>query len=336
MPGRELEVVLAANSGNRELFRSVAERLEATEAFNRHNLQCFADRELKYKWGESVAGKMAIILATTRTYEQWEELYQMMSAARDARAEKILVIILYYGSARQDRKDEARVAISLRMHAEMLEANAVVGRTYVGVVDPHNVAATQCSFRIPCDIVYTRSIVIEWLLAHQEEFTFTTPKGTLSPVIYSTDAGGSAMVGSYADRLRWLRGYGFKVRRHPDQPEECKNMGPSNGRTVCFLDDMIDTGGTMCDQAVYAKRRGGARRVVAIGIHAVLAGPAIQRLGESAIDDIVFTNTLPIDPAAIAYLREKGKRVTVLDVTDIIVQVIKAAPGTGSISSLFK
>lgn len=337
MPG----IILAGNSGNPELFRRVAERLgeddpEILTTFDCHKETTFADRELKFKWGKKVVGRHAIILAVTRRYRQWEGVYQMMSAARDAKADAITVIFVYYGSARQDRKDEARVAISLRMHAEMVEANGVPGRTYVCVLDPHNVAATQCAFRIPCDIVYARPLIVPYLKARQGEFTYMNHRMTLSPVVYPTDAGGTAMVHAYADRLRWHRGQGIKVRKHPDATEQHVNFGPCPGRTVIFLDDLIDTAGTMCGQAAYAKsKKRGAKRVVAVGAHAVLAGPAVERLGNSVIDEIVVTNSLPIDPKAIAYLEGKGKKVTVLDVTDILVQVIRSIRDGESISSLF-
>lgn len=336
-------MILAANSGNPALFESVARQLEAEapgtySVFKSHTRKNFADGEFKWKWGVSVAGRRAVILAATRTYEQWEELYQMISSARDARARELFILIVYYGSARQDRKDEPRVAVGVRMHAEMIEAIGVKGRTNVAVVDPHNVAATQCSFRIPCDIVYTRKLIIKYLRSQQGRWSYPTKRrGDHSPVLYSTDAGGTRMVGSYADRLGWLRGQGFKLRRRPDTSEEHKNFGPCRGLTVVELDDLIDTAGTVCGQAEYAKRSTrGAKRVVAVAVHGVFAGPAIERIGDSLVDEIVVTNSLPIDRQAIDYLESKGKSMTVLDITDILVQTIAASRGTGSISSLFE
>lgn len=340
MPNKK-PVMLAGNSGNPELFRRVAARLQEDDpnvltVFDSHTETTFADRELLFQWGEQVVGRHAIILAVTRTYRQWEEVYQMMSSARDAKAGWVTVIFVYYGSGRQDRKDRPRVADTLRMHAENVEVHVVAGHTYVCVVDPHNVSATQSSFRIPCDIVYARSLIVPYLKSRQEELTFRRGEGILSPVIYPTDAGGAAMVHAYAERLKWHRGQGIKHRQQPDTTEKHVNFGPCPGRTVVFLDDMIDTAGTMCGQAAYAKsKKRGAKRVVAVGVHAVLAGPAIKRLGDSVIDEIVLTNSLPIDPAAIAYLEGKGKRVTVIDITDILVKVIRAIRDEESISSLF-
>lgn len=317
------DIVLAAGSANRPLFQAIADRLQLP--IDHDTVLRFSDGEILRQFGRSVTDRDVVIVTATPSYEDWEELYQMIDAARRGSARRISVIFTYCGSARQDRKHQPRVPISAAMHLRIIER---MGVWRIVLLDPHNVAM-QGFVDCPCDIVYARQVIVEHLRRYGEG----CPHDKL-PVIYSTDAGGAELAGSYANRLGWQRGFGFKVRRYPNRVERAVNIGPVKERTIVFADDLVDTAGTVCAQARVAKKRGAARVVVAAA-HAVLSGPASQRLAESDIDELVLTNSLPIPREKLEPIERAGKSATVLPLDDLLARVVQACAGNGSMSAFF-
>jgi ribose-phosphate pyrophosphokinase len=239
----------------------------------------------------------------------------MIDALKRASSSRITAVIPYYGYARQDRKAQPRVPISARMVADLITA---IGAHRVLTIDLH-AGQIQGFFDIPVDHLYSSPVLAEYV---KKEYLNDV-------VIVSPDAGGVERARAFAKRLNASLAIIDKRREKANVSKVMHVIGDVKGKNAILFDDMIDTAGTIT-QAVSALKVNGAKRVVAACTHAVLSGPALDRINESDLEEVIATNTIPMDDKT-----EKCKKLTVLSVAPLLGEAIKRIHEESSISSLF-
>ena len=240
------------------------------------------------------------------------ELLLMVDAAKRASANKIIVVIPYFGFARQDRKDKPRVAIGARLVANMLMA---AGIDRIMTMDLH-ADQIQGFFEVPVDHLYGSTIFFKEI----DKFN----NGNL--IMAAPDAGGAKRANSYAKKLDIGLAICHKQRRKANEVTEMTVIGDVSGKDVILIDDMIDTAGTLT-KAADLFMENGAKSVRAFCTHAVLSGPAYERLSNSKITELIVTDTIP--------LKQKHDKIRVLTVSDLFADVIRRMINNQSISSHF-
>jgi ribose-phosphate pyrophosphokinase len=276
----------------------------------------FSDGEIYVEMKENVRGADVYIIQPTCTpvNDHLMELVLMVDALRRASARRITAVLPYYGYARQDRKVAPRVPISAKVVAEMLMA---VGVRRVLCMDLH-AGQIQGFFNIPVDHLYAAPVLLGYIKENFKDVIMVSP-----------DAGGVERTRAFAKRLN--AGLAIIDKRR-DRPNECEAMhviGDVKDKTAILLDDMVDTAGTLCNGAATLLKNG-AKEVHACCSHAVLSGPAIERINASEIKSLVVTNTIPLKGAALGC-----KKVTVLSVSSLLGEAIKRIHNEDSVSSLF-
>ncbi|AEI68547.1 ribose-phosphate pyrophosphokinase [Corallococcus macrosporus] len=247
----------------------------------------FSDGEIHVEIGENVRGHDVFILQSTcpPANDHLMELLIMCDALKRASAGSITAVIPYYGYARQDRKVAPRTPITAKLIADLLES-AGAGR--VVSMDMH-AGQIQGFFNIPSDHLYGSPVFLEDLRKRFPE--------SQELVIVSPDAGGVERARAYSKRLNTGLAIIDKRRPRPNASEVMNLIGDVSGKDAVLVDDMVDTAGTLA-QAAAALKAKGARRVVAYAVHPILSGPAIQRIQDSVLEEVVFTDTVPLSPAA--------------------------------------
>ena len=280
-------------------------------------LTSFSDGESYCQILENVRGRDVFVIQPTcqPVNQNLMELLLMLDACKRSSAERVTAVLPYYGYARQDRKDKPRVPISSKLVADLLSA---AGADRVLALDLH-APTIQGFFDIPVDHLFAAPVLIEHLASLKLE----------NLVIVSPDAGGVERARAYAKRLDGDLAIIDKRRSGPNVAEVMHLIGDVRDRTAVIVDDIVDTAGTLIG-SVSTLRKNGARRVLACFTHAVLSGPAIQRLLESEIEQIVVTDTIPIGEAK----RRCGK-VLVLSVAPLLGEAIRRIHENASVSSLF-
>jgi ribose-phosphate pyrophosphokinase len=279
----------------------------------------FANGEIYVRFEESVRGSDAFVIQShTTPINEWimEQLI-MVDALKRASARRITVVIPFYGYARQDKKHRGREPISARLVADMFKT---AGADRLMAVDLHT-AQIQGFFDGPVDHLWALP-----LLANHIQRKYTTTNMT----IVSPDAGRVRVADLWADRLSAALAIIHK-RRDPNVANQVKVhevVGEVEGHTCLLVDDMIDTAGTIT-QAADALIANGAERVIAAATHAVLSGPAVDRLKNSQIDEVVVTNTLPISE------ERRFDKLTVLSIAPLLARAIHEVFEDGSVTSLF-
>jgi len=243
------------------------------------------------------------------------ELLIMVDALRRASAGSITAVIPYYGYARQDRKVAPRTPISAKLVASLLEA---AGVNRVVAVDLH-AGQIQGFFNIPFDHLFAMPALLQGHL--REHYT--------GAVIVSPDAGGVERARAYSKRLGGTLAIIDKRRERANESEVMNIIGDVNGKSVVIVDDIIDTAGTMCNAAV-ALKKAGAARVAASVTHPILSGPAIRRITESPLEEVIVTNSVPLSEQAAAC----GK-VQVISIAPLLAEAIRRIHHSDSVSSLF-
>ena len=280
-------------------------------------LRRFPDSEVSFQIDENIRGADVFIVQPTCTPvdPHLMELLVMIDAFKRSSAARITAVIPYYGYARQDRKDKPRVPISAKLVANLLSA---AGTHRVLTMDLHK-AQIQGFFDIPVDHLFAAPVIIEYL------GRMNTPRLT----IVSPDAGGAERARAYAKRL----GAELAVidkRRSDDGTAEVMNViGDVDGRTCILQDDLIDTAGTI-QKAATALTGAGAARVLACAVHPVLSGPAIDRIENAPIEQLIVTNTIPLRGEA-----QQCRKIVVLSVARLLGQAIRSIHEETSVSSLF-
>jgi ribose-phosphate pyrophosphokinase len=240
----------------------------------------------------------------------------MLDAFKRASAKRITAVIPYYGYARQDRKVAPRVPISAKLIADLI---TTAGAARVLTVDLH-AGQIQGFFNVPVDNVYANPVLLQYLRKRL---------GTSEVTVISPDAGGVERARAFAKRLDAHLAIIDKRRIRANVVGEMQIIGEVDGRAAVIVDDMVDTAGTLCT-AAEAVRAAGAPLVVACATHAVLSGPAVTRLAESKLDELVVTDTIPLRPET-----SRLKKITVLSVASLLAEAIQRTHDEASISSLF-
>jgi ribose-phosphate pyrophosphokinase len=310
-------MVLIAGRSHPELAKAVAESLGVelvpTRAYN------FANGEIFVRFEESVRGCDAFVLQThTAPVNEWiMEHLLMVDALKRASAKRITVVAPFYGYARQDKKHDGREPISARLMADLFQA---AGATRLMSVDLHT-AQIQGFFNGPVDHLFALPI----LAAHIGR---TVDRDKITVV--SPDAGRVRVAERWTDILGAPLAIIHK-RRDPNVPNEAKVLevvGNVKDRVCVVVDDMIDTGGTIA-KAAEALFENGAADVIVTSTHAVLSPPAVQRLQDSRIREVVVTDTLPIAP------ENQFPKLTILPIAPLIARAIREVFDEGSVTSLF-
>ena len=278
----------------------------------------FPDGEISVKLDEDVRGRDVFIVQPTcpPVNENLMELLVFIDCARRASAERVTAVIPYFGYARQDRKDEGRVPITAKLVANLI---ATAGADRVLTMDLH-AAQVQGFFDIPVDNLHAEPVFSDYY--RQCDLTNLT--------LVSPDAGNAKQAGVYADRLGGDLAIIDKRRVSGSEVAIGRIIGEVKGKTVLMMDDMITTAGTVCEAAKLCKDEG-AERVCVGATHAILCGPAVERLQAAPIDEVVVTNTIPL-PAKTVEALDKLK---ILSVAELIGEAIGRIHNDESVSSLF-
>ena len=280
-------------------------------------LQRFPDTEVAFQIEENVRGADVFLVQPTSTPvdSHLMELCVMIDAFRRASASRITAVIPYYGYARQDRKDKPRVPITAKLVANILSA---AGANRVLTMDLHK-AQIQGFFDIPVDHLFAAPVIIEYLKSVQ------TDKLT----VVSPDAGGAERARAYAKRLGAELAIVDKRRSEDGTAEVMHVIGTVTGRVCVIQDDIIDTAGTV-QKAALALKENGASRVLACAVHGVLSGPALDRVKESVLEQLIVTNTIPqVGNTGIC------DKLEVLSVVTLLAKAIRSIHDETSVSSLF-
>jgi ribose-phosphate pyrophosphokinase len=312
----KFELKLFSGNANRPLAEEIAQYLHVPLADA--EVSRFSDGEIFVQFNENVRGADVFIVQPTcpPVNDSLMELLIMVDALKRASAHRITAVLPYYGYARQDRKVQGRVPISAKLVADLMEA---AGVNRVLALDLH-AGQIQGFFNIPVDHLFAAPVtMVEYL----------RKKDLHDPVIVSPDAGGVERARAIAKRVNAGLAIIDKRREGPNSAVAMHLIGDVDGRDAIVMDDMIDTAGTLV-QAVGAVQREGARRILACGVHAVLSGPAIDRIKASPIEEVVVTNSVPLSPD-----KRAAARITVLTVAPLLGEAIRRIHDEESVSTLF-
>jgi ribose-phosphate pyrophosphokinase len=307
-------IKLLVGSGNPALSEEIARSLGVGPA--RATISRFADGEIFVRIDENVRGNDVFILQPTNPpAENIIELLLLIDAAKRASAARITVVMPYYGYSRQDRKDQPRVAIGAKLLANMIVtagANRVLG------LDFHQ-HQLQGFFDIPVDHLYAAPVFV----SHYRK------KSLHDLVVVAPDVGSAKMARGFAKRLNGSLAIIDKRRPRPNQSEVVNVVGEVEGRDCLLTDDMIDTAGTI-SEASRALKGLGAKDIYVCATHALLSGPAVERLSEAPITEVTVTDTVRIPE------EKRFPQLHVLSVGDLLSKAIRYIHSEQSVSSLFE
>ena len=273
----------------------------------------FSDGEFQPSFEETVRGQdVFIVQSTMPPTENLFELLLLIDAARRASARKIIAVIPYFGFARQDRKDKPRVAIGAKLVANMLMA---AGVDRVMTMDLH-ADQIQGFFEVPVDHLFASTLFLKEVEKLDQQ----------NLVVAAPDAGGAKRANSYAKNLNCGLALCHKHRKKANEIAEMTVIGDVMGKDVVIIDDMCDTAGTLTTAADLLIEKG-AKSVRAFTTHAVLSGPAFERIAASKLTELIVTDTIP--------LQKHSDKIRVLSVADLFADVIKRLVNNESISSHF-
>ena len=306
---------LFSGNANETLARAVARRLGIS--LGAAEVGTFSDGECNVEIGENVRGQDCFILQSTcaPANAHLMELLIMIDALKRASARRITAVVPYYGYARQDRKVKPRVPITAKLIADLV---TTAGADRLLCMDLH-AGQVQGFFNIPVDNLYATTLLLK---AVQTEV-----RGEI--VIISPDAGGVERARAYAKRLDANLAIIDKRREVANVAEVMNIIGNVEGKTCVIVDDMVDTAGTLCE-AARALIGAGATKVFAAITHPVLSGPAIKRIGESDLEKLIVTDTIPLRQEA-----EENSKIKVVSVAEQLGEAIRRINNEESVSSLF-
>jgi ribose-phosphate pyrophosphokinase len=263
---------------------------------------------------ENIRGRdIFIIQSTNPPAENLMELLILLDAAKRASASRITAVLPYFGYARQDRKDQPRVAITAKLVANLI---TVAGADRVITMDLH-AAQIQGFFDIPFDHLYASPVFTVLFKKHKKNF-----------VVVSPDLGGIKLARSYAKRLNAGLVVIDKRRPKQNQVEVMNVIGDVKNKDVLLVDDMIDTGGTFVSAIKVLKERG-AKNIYGAVTHAVLSGEAIEKIHDSEITKLYVTDSIPLEGKV-------SDKIVVRTASDLLAQAIVRSHRNESISTLFE
>ena len=309
-------LMVFSGNANPKLAADVVKRLNIS--LGRANVGRFSDGEISVEIHEHVRGKDVFVVQPTcaPSNENLMELLVMVDALKRASAARITAVIPYFGYSRQDRRvRSARVSIAAKLVADLLTA---AGVHRVLTMDLH-AEQIQGFFNIPVDNIYSLPIMLAdvW------------KKHYKNLMVVSPDVGGVVRARALAKRLECELAIIDKRRPKANVSEVMNIIGDVEGRNCVLMDDMVDTAGTRC-KAASALKDHGAKRVLAYCVHPVLSGSAVERINNSAIDEVVVTDTIPLSEEA-----QLSPRIRQLSVADVLAETIRRISNEDSVSSLF-
>lgn len=274
----------------------------------------FSDGEFAVSYEQSIRGRdVFLVQSTFPPSDNLMELLLMIDAAKRASAKSINAVIPYFGWARQDRKDKPRVSIGAKLVADLLNA---AGIDRLITMDLH-ADQIQGFFNVPVDHLYASSVFIPYLSSLKLK----------NMVIASPDVGGAKRANNYAKYFNCPLVLCHKQRAKANVVAQMTIIGDVKDKDVILVDDMIDTAGTICKAADLMKESG-ARTVRALASHAIMSGPAPERLMKSAIEEVIFSNSIPFDTA-------KCPKATMLSISPLFADTIRRVHDNESISSQY-
>ncbi len=304
-------------SGTKSLYVATEIAHDLGVELGKMNILHFADGEFEVSYEESVRGvHVYLVQSTFPNTDNLMELLLMIDAAKRASAKSITAVIPYFGWARQDRKDKPRVSIASKLVADLLSA---AGIDSLITMDLH-ADQIQGFFDIPVNHLYASSVFVPYLESlHLPDM-----------VIASPDVGGAKRANQYAKYFDVPLVLCHKQRAKANVVESMTVIGDVEGKNVVLVDDMIDTAGTICKAANLMKENG-AKSVRALASHAIMSEPASQRIMDSALEEVIFSNSIPFDTA-------RCPKATVISIAGLFADTIQRVHDYRSISSqyLFK
>jgi ribose-phosphate pyrophosphokinase len=306
-------MMLLSGTANRPLAEEIAAALELslTDA----SVSRFADGEIFVRLNENARGRdVFIVQPTPPPAENIMELLLLTDAAKRASAARVTAVMPYYGYARQDRKDQPRVAIGAKLLANLMVA---AGAERVLGIDFHT-HQLQGFFDVPVDHLYAAPVLTGYF----------QQKGVVDPVVVAPDVGAAKMARGFARRIDASFAIIDKRRPAPNVAEVLNIVGEVSGRRCIVVDDMIDTAGTMAS-VVRALKERGAREIYVAATHPLLSGPAVERLAASPVTEVVVTNTLHVPE------ERRFDKLKVLSVANLLARAIRYTHSNESVSQLF-
>ncbi len=304
-------IKIFAGTGTKYLAEQIAESYGIN--LGRTSIQHFSDGEFNTAYDETVRGAHVFIIQSTfQPSENLMELLLMIDAAKRASAYKIVAVMPYFGMARQDRKDKPRVSIGAKLVADLL---TTAGVSRIMTMDLH-ADQIQGFFNLPVDHLYGSAIFVPYLKSlNLENLTIAAP-----------DMGGSKRAYAYSTYLGTGVVISHKSRSRANEIGHMTVIGDVKDKNVVIVDDMIDTAGTIT-KAAEIMMDNGAKSIRVIATHAILSGPAYERIEKSPITELIVTDTIP--------LKKTSDKITVLSVADIFANTIKSVYNQRSISANF-
>jgi ribose-phosphate pyrophosphokinase len=310
-------LVLFSGNSNPELATKIAKKLNIS--LGKALVDKFSDNELNIRVDEHVRGKDVFILQSTcfPANDNLMELIILIDALRRSSASRITAVIPYFGYARQDRRVRSeRVPISAKLVADMLQS---AGADRILTIELHS-DQIQGFFNVPVDNVYGTKV----LHNHIVESSYK------DQIIVSPDVGGVVRARALAKLLDDADLAIIDKRREKENSSQVMNViGDVKGKTCILVDDIIDTAGTICN-AADALKKGGASKVVSYATHAVLSGPAIERINNSKLDELIVTDTIPLTEAA-----SKLEKIKIISMDQTLSEAINRVNKEESISAMF-
>ena len=301
-----------SGTNSRYLSENIAKNLGVT--LGQMNIQHFADGEFEVSFEESIRGaEVYLIQSTFPNCDNLMELLLMIDAAKRASAKSIIAVVPYFGWARQDRKDKPRVSIASKLVADLL---STAGIDRLITMDLH-ADQIQGFFNVPVDHLYASSVYIPYIKSLQLK----------DMVIASPDVGGAKRANNYAKYFDCPLVLCHKQRAKANVVANMTIIGDVKDKNVVLVDDMIDTAGTICKAANLMKENG-AKTVRALASHAIMSGPACQRIMDSALEEVIFSDSIPFDV-------EKCPKATIITIASLFADTIKRVHGNMSISSQY-
>lgn len=300
-----------AGNGSADLGKKIGEFFG--QGLGEIKLQKFSDGEMAPYYNESIRGaNVFLVQSTMAPSDNLMELCLMIDAAKRASAYKVIAVMPYFGYARQDRKDKPRIAIGAKLVANILTA---AGADRIMTCDLH-AGQIQGFFDIPVDHLNGSAIFVPYLRSlNLDNLLFASP-----------DVGGVKRTRSFAQHFNSEMVVIDKHRKRPNEVAEMRIIGNVEGRNVVLVDDLVDTGGTLC-KAAQIIMENGAESVRAVCTHPVLSGKAYENIENSVLSELVVTDTIPLSRAS--------DKIRVLTVAELFSKAITNITKDGSISQLF-
>jgi len=312
---RSREIKIFSGNANQSLAKEICQKMGIP--LGNALVGRFSDGEINVQIVDNVRGMDVFVVQPTASpvNRHLMELLIMIDALKRASATRITAVLPYYGYSRQDRKVQPRVPITSKLVADLI---TTAGANRVLTVDLH-AGQIQGFFNIPVDNLFAAPVLLEYL--RSKKFNNLT--------VVSPDAGGVERARAFAKRLNAALAIIDKRRDKPNEAQVMHIIGEVNGHDCLLLDDMVDTAGTLTEGAA-ALKANGAGTISAACSHAVLSGPAIKRINDSSLEELITTNTISLDTK-----QQECRKLTVLSVAQLLADAITRIHEETSLSSLF-